>query len=909
MRRSTPVGAVAERITPDAASFASLPQPLACRIFLALPVDARGRACCVCRAWRDALAAPSLWTRLDMSGVHRAELQRFDDVLFGAAGRAHGQLQVLELSHSQQFFGVYELRVALYANDNYGSLREAHLNSAYFDDESDEEDLAAMPLLQVLTAERTTCKWEFASRILRSEPPFAALQLRRGLEVHFRGGFNEHDFGGMERFGPFAAALADASLQPALRCVCIQKADAAQPAVMGALADAAVARRLRELRFEGCMPPAAAPLARLLAEGSLAVLEIDSEDIWSLFDAAGAALVADALRINTTLTKLVLRGADLTGDVHVAGAIPGALVGHPSLRELRIISESNVELCRSVFGAALGALIAADAPALHVLECRESFLKNAGLAPIVDALPLNRHLHTLDVGYNRISEAFARERLLPAVRANTSLRELSCADTAWRPRAEEEAEELVRRRGQHGTPSFTAAASLLSMMADAVTFASLPLPLAHRVFLALPADARGRASCVCRAWRDVLAEPLLWTHLDMSRVRAEQRFASVLHGAAGRAHGQLRQLVLAGALLEEPWPVSRDVLLPVLSANAGSLRELHLGVVWVLNGHPDRPTVEEIVAAAPLLQVLTADDVTCTWQDALRLLRAESPFAPLQLCRSLDVKSRSSFNEHDFGGKERFGPFLTALADAALQPALQHLCVQHADTAQPALMGALADAVLARRLRELRFYSCTPPAAALLARLLAESSLTVLEIKYPGSPIFDAAGAALVADALRSNTTLTKLSLYNAKLCRDMRVAGTLLGALVGHPILRELRVTETYGAALTAEARNAFGAALAALIAADAPALHVLVCRNSYYSLGDAGLAHIFEALPRNSHLRELELVSNGMSEAFAREQLLPALLTNTALRKFTCASHAWKPPGAAEEAEELVRSRGQHD
>ena len=68
----------------------------------------------------------------------------------------------------------------------------------------------------------------------------------------------------------------------------------------------------------------------------------------------------------------------------------------------------------------------------------------------------------------------------------------------------------------------------------AATFASLPLPLVQRIFLALPPDSRGRACCVCRAWRDVLAEPSLWTRLDMSDVDAErQRFLGVLR-AAGR---------------------------------------------------------------------------------------------------------------------------------------------------------------------------------------------------------------------------------------------------------------------------------------------------------------------------------------------------------------------------------------
>ena len=42
---------------------------------------------------------------------------------------------------------------------------------------------------------------------------------------------------------------------------------------MGALVDAAVARRLRALRLAYCTAPAAALLARLLTEGSLDALE------------------------------------------------------------------------------------------------------------------------------------------------------------------------------------------------------------------------------------------------------------------------------------------------------------------------------------------------------------------------------------------------------------------------------------------------------------------------------------------------------------------------------------------------------------------------------------------------------------------------------------------------------------
>jgi hypothetical protein len=448
---------------------------------------------------------------------------------------------------------------------------------------------------------------------------------------------------------------------------------------------------------------------------------------------------------------------------------------------------------------------------------------------------------------------------------------------------------------------------------DEATFASLPLPLARRIFLALPVNARGRASCVCRAWRDVLDDPSLWTRLVISAVphaltEAEwQRFLAVLRGAASRARGHLRDLDLGGKR------VNLDVLLPVLTANADSLRELHLGHDVRLSDvgvhMHEYPLLDAaaIVAAAPLLQVLTVEDLACSWEEASRVLRTEPPFAPLQLGKphSLIVHFEG---RHRLGGMERFAPFAAALADAASQPALVRLSIWHADTAQPALMGALVDAAVARRLLDLTFDSCTPPAAAQLARLLVQGSLTAFTVYSPwsleegvGTPLFDAAGGALVADALRVNTTLTTLDLtYDCFL--DMGAARALVDALVGHPSLRSLGIHCKRAAA---DERIAYGAALGALIAADAPALHGLVC--CFNHLGDAGLAPIVEALPLNRHLRYLNLRDNDMREAFAREQLLPAVRANTTLLGIWCADHQW--PRAAAEAEDIVRRRGQHD
>ena len=464
MRRISSTLVAAEHISADAGTFASLPQPLALRIFLALAPDERGRASCVCRAWRDMTAAPSLWTRLDMSGVSLAYTEtdwlRFNAVLLGAAGRARGQLRQVDTSQHRLFCQGSLDRLLPVLTASAGSLRELHLHTIHGNDYlvsiTVEAVMAAAPLLQVLTAEYVCCVWQDAPRLLRAEPPFALLQMRRTLYVYFS--FRD-GLGGMDRFGPFAAALADAALHPMLSDLIIWGADTAQPALMGALVDAALARRLHKLKLEECMPPAAAPLARLLAEGSLAILEIDSladSADTALFEAAGAALVADALRMNTTLTTLCFDHALLCLDRRAAELLLGALVGHSSLRKLRISGEvmqtwdEETSDDPVVFGSALGALIAVDAPALQVLVCNDNDLEDDGLAPIVEALPLNHHLRVLDVSRNSVSEAFAREWLLPAVRANTALREFALAQHPWRPTAAEaEAAELVRSRSPH----------------------------------------------------------------------------------------------------------------------------------------------------------------------------------------------------------------------------------------------------------------------------------------------------------------------------------------------------------------------------------------------------------------------------------------------------------------------------
>jgi hypothetical protein len=108
----------------------------------------------------------------------------------------------------------------------------------------------------------------------------------------------------------------------------------------------------------------------------------------------------------------------------VTTALLDALTAHASLRVL-ILSSNPVNAAHQAdMGAALGALVAANAPALHTLNVSCGSLGDVGLRPLCDALPQNTHLRELAIFSNSITEVLARDVLLPAVRANTSLRKL-----------------------------------------------------------------------------------------------------------------------------------------------------------------------------------------------------------------------------------------------------------------------------------------------------------------------------------------------------------------------------------------------------------------------------------------------------------------------------------------------------
>jgi hypothetical protein len=182
-------------------------------------------------------------------------------------------------------------------------------------------------------------------------------------------------------------------------------------------------RRLTLLDLYHCaLSPASAPaLARLVGGGALEALVLYGEPTL-LLDEHSAVLLGNALRANTTLTSVAFKDLHLFSDAAAATALLGALTAHPTVQKLDLSfnygDEDLAPAALAAAGAALGALVAANAPALRELRLEGCGLSVAGLGPLVDALPANTHLRVLVYGDNDITEAFERERLLPAVRAN-----------------------------------------------------------------------------------------------------------------------------------------------------------------------------------------------------------------------------------------------------------------------------------------------------------------------------------------------------------------------------------------------------------------------------------------------------------------------------------------------------------
>jgi hypothetical protein len=392
-------------------------------------------------------------------------------------------------------------------------------------------------------------------------------------------------------------------------------------------------------------------------------------------------------------------------------------------------------------------------------------------------------------------------------------------------------------------------------------FARLPHAFFLFILALLPVDTRLRCAEVCRGWRAALAERSLWLHLALSPESGVTHAITepLLRAAAARAGGSLLSLAVADCPA-----ITCGWLMVVAAENAATLREARLCLGW--QRELGCVELEALLHRAPLLRTLHADMV-CDAAEARRLLRNEPPFAALRV-RRLSVSSVVA------GVPDEATTFALAAdltTHAAAHASLEELRLEDAPfrDAPGALLEAVVEAALACRLRKLVLAACriSPVLAADLARVLGGTALTTLNIYADGVQLLDEPAAVLLGNALRANTTLTSLTLFNARLWQVPAAGVALLNALTAHPSLCKLNLDWNDVGAAQQQAGAAFGT----LVAANAPALRNLRIRAS--GLGDAGMRPLVDALPHNTHLQMLQCVRHGASAAFVRERLLPAV------------------------------------
>jgi hypothetical protein len=414
------------------------------------------------------------------------------------------------------------------------------------------------------------------------------------------------------------------------------------------------------------------------------------------------------------------------------------------------------------------------------------------------------------------------------------------------------------------------------------TFADLPHALALEVFSRLTVEERLRCIEVCRGWRATLDDHSAWLHLDLTRADGGECSEALLRAATSRAGGQLRSLRLASS-----GPALQAALCAVAASNATTLEELRFTAPAAFLPDCRRgESLDALLRAAPQLRTLEADVRCDTAAEAHRVLRNEPPFGPLRV-RQLRVDANAASAD----------AVIALTADLAAHASLTSVVMYRASLDDPAALDAVVDATLAYRLSSVTLHDCrlSPASAPALARLLGGNTLADLHIEGGSWQLLDEPAAAMLANSLRANTSLTALTLDSIGLWHDAAAAAELMGVLIGHPRLRVLNLSWNHphgGGLQAAEA----GAALGALLLANAPALQTLDIRGS--QLRDEGMRPVVEALRHNTHLTKLNCRWTEMSEKFARNELLYAVRANASLPELVAADRRYDDFAARDDA-----------
>ena len=403
--------------------FDALPEPVLRILFLALPVDERSRAACVCRGWRAFLADSSLWQLLDLTPAGGVAPGRVtENLVRGAVARAGGTLRILRLPQARphtQHGTLAQLRLlAEVVRSDGGSLREVH-TPTHLSVIQVAPLLTAAPHLHMRDASlEGTC--EQLLGVMQRAGPLSRLDAT-AFEV-----FCSVPRAEASGATVVAVSAAVAQYEP-LRSLIVSGGDCARG--LNSLIDAAGERRVSRLWLRSCSmdDESYRALERMAAHNSLSRLALRGPGFPHEHNVPRLCATLQACRALTELSLgMGLQGGAAPGTVTQLLAAAATL---PSLLTLELF------LCHFqdavATGHSLGAFLASNLPSLRRLNVQHCEIGDGGLAPLLDGLALNTHLHHLGCRQgNDVSEAFLRDRLEPALAVLAARRAATHATTA-----------------------------------------------------------------------------------------------------------------------------------------------------------------------------------------------------------------------------------------------------------------------------------------------------------------------------------------------------------------------------------------------------------------------------------------------------------------------------------------------
>ncbi len=380
--------------------------------------------------------------------------------------------------------------------------------------------------------------------------------------------------------------------------------------------------------------------------------------------------------------------------------------------------------------------------------------------------------------------------------------------------------------------------------------------------------------------------------------------------AAARAGGALTALDVSGCGER----VAPAALIQALGAHGDTLRTANVCDAFFFPAG----SVHTLLSCLPALRSLELDvsETACAASslDAQRLLRAApSPSASLVVhvhaLRCLLGASAAAAAE---SAAESAAALHSLAADVTAHAPLTSLTlrghVDGADAATDAALVAVLDAAAARRLRTLCLDVSALPAGATaaLTRLLRAGGLAALSLgNAPGLPEDDGDDDdTTLAAALRACPTITSLSVAASRMWAAFPRVAPLLHAASRNGSMRSLCIADNALHAMLPATLCALMGALMADVLAPAEGAVLTALDVSGCALRDEGLAPLLAAVASGrTRLRALRCGGNGLSDAAARAQLLPAARAHGALRLLEVGAE--EAPRGARAAARLVAAR----